>query len=94
MESKEKLKNPNRVLSAELCLIPSALVTQAIAAAGADAVIIDQEHGAIDITCVHSMVAATARTTCAPLVRVPEIDSSQVKRALDMGAEGIVFPLI
>ena len=94
MKLKEKLKTPNKVLSAELCLIPSALVTQAISAAGADAVIIDQEHGAIDITCLHSMVAATAGTTCAPLVRVPAIDSSYVKRALDMGAEGIVFPLI
>ena len=40
------------------------------------------------------MVAATAGTKCAPLVRVPGIDSSHVKRALDMGAEGIVFPLI
>jgi len=94
MELREKLKNPNKVLSMELCLIPSALVTQAIAAAGADAVIIDQEHGAIDIGSLHSMVAATAGTKCAPLVRVPGIDSSHVKLALDMGAEGIVFPLI
>ena len=61
MESKEKLKNPNRVLSAELCLIPSALVTQAIAAAGADAVIIDQEHGAID---GHSNSRNNVRATC------------------------------
>jgi 4-hydroxy-2-oxoheptanedioate aldolase len=31
-----------------LCTIPSAVVTQALAAAGSDAVVIDLEHGAAD----------------------------------------------
>jgi hypothetical protein len=39
------------------------------------------------------MVAATAGTRCAPLVRVPRRDEAWVKPALDHGAEGIVFPL-
>jgi 4-hydroxy-2-oxoheptanedioate aldolase len=40
------------------------------------------------------MVAATAGTACAALVRVPTIDEREVKPALDAGAEGIVFPLV
>ena len=40
------------------------------------------------------MIAATAGTPCAPLVRVPKRDEAWVKPALDLGAEGIVFPLV
>ena len=94
MAFKEKLTDPTKRLTAHVCTIPSATVTQAMAAAGSDAVIIDLEHGAIDYATAHAMIAATAGTSCAPLVRVTENDAAQVKRVLDLGAEGIVFPLI
>ena len=94
MKFKEKLHNADLFMTMEVCVIPSAVVTQAIASAGADAVLIDQEHGAIDIGALHAMIAATAGTNCSPLVRIPEIGAAHVKRALDMGAEGIVFPLV
>lgn len=91
---KKKLADEDAKLTAHFCSIPSALVTQSIAAAGADAVVIDFEHGAIDYASAHAMIAATAGTSCAPLVRVAKNDAVQVKRALDLGAEGIVFPMI
>ncbi len=94
MTLKDKISDPTKRLTAHVCTIPSAAVTQAMAAAGSDAVIIDMEHGAIDYATAHAMIAATAGTACAPLVRVTENDRSQVKRVLDLGAEGIVFPLI
>ena len=75
-------------------VIPSAVATQAVAAAGVDFVMIDREHGPIGRENLHAMVAATAGTDCAPLVRVPAIDEGEVKLALDAGAEGIVFPLV
>ena len=91
---KAKLQDPDRKLTQHICTIPSATVTQALAAAGSDSVIIDLEHGAIDYASAHAMIAATAGTQCAPLVRVAENDAAQVKRVLDLGAEGIVFPLV
>ena len=91
---KEKLKEGGTPLTSVVCTIPSATVTQAIAACGVDSVIVDLEHGAVDYGSAHAMIAATAGTECAPLVRVAENDEAQVKRALDLGAEGIVFPLI
>ena len=94
MTLKTKFAEPGRRINAHVCVIPSAVVTQAIAAAGADCVVIDQEHGPIDFEMLHAMIAATQGTGCAPLVRVPEIDEVHVKRALDAGAEGICFPLI
>ena len=91
---KAKLADPNRRLTQHICTIPSAVVTQAIVAAGSDSVVIDMEHGAVDFASGHAMIAATAGTSCAPLVRVSVNDPVQVKRVLDLGAEGIVFPLI
>ena len=91
---KEKLRAPDARLGAAICTIPSATVPQALAASGLDAVIIDLEHGAVDYGSAHAMIAATAGTDCAPLARVAENVDSQVKRILDLGAEGIVFPLI
>ncbi|WP_425046529.1 HpcH/HpaI aldolase family protein [Primorskyibacter sp. S87] len=91
---KRKLRETDARLSSVLCTIPSAVVTQAIAVSGIDAVIVDLEHGAVDYGSAHAMIAATQGTDCAPLVRVAENESAQIKRALDIGAEGIVFPLI
>ena len=91
---KEKLQDDTRCLSGHICTVSSAAMTQAYAAAGSDMVIIDLEHGAVDFADLQAMTAATAGTDCAPLVRVPAIDETQVKRALDMGSEGIVFPLV
>lgn len=93
-EFKQKLYDESRVLTSVVCTIPSATVTQALAACGTDSVIIDMEHGAVDYGTAHAMIATTAGTECAPLVRVAENDAAQVKRVLDLGAEGIVFPLI
>jgi len=90
---KRKLHQADARLSGVVCTIPSATVPQAIAACGVDFVVIDLEHGAVDYGSAHAMIAATAGTHCAPLVRVAEIDDAQVKRALDLGAEGIMFPL-
>ena len=91
---KTKLHSPSARLNTVLCTVPSPAITQPLAATGMDSVIIDLEHGAIDYAAAQAMIAATAGTPCAPLVRVTENDPSQVKRALDLGAEGIVFPLI
>jgi 4-hydroxy-2-oxoheptanedioate aldolase len=79
------------VVRGVFCEIPSAVVTQAVAAAGAEFVVIDREHGPIGREAMHAMIAACP---CAALVRVPSIDEAAAKVALDAGADGVVFPLI
>lgn len=91
---KSRLQDTRDLLTMHLCGIPSAVVTQALAAAGSDCIVVDLEHGAVDYASAHAMIAATAGTNCAPLVRVAVNDPAHVKRALDLGAEGIMFPLI
>jgi 4-hydroxy-2-oxoheptanedioate aldolase len=84
----------SKIRAAFICTIPSAVVTQALAQAGADVVVIDQEHGAIGPEHLHAMIASTAGTKCRPIVRIGKRDEAMVKLALDMGAAGIAFPLV
>jgi len=93
MSLKAKLADPSRLLNFQVCVIPSAVATQAMAAAGTDCLIFDQEHGPVDFASLHAMIASTQGTACAPLVRIAEIHEVHVKRALDAGAEGVCFPL-
>jgi 4-hydroxy-2-oxoheptanedioate aldolase len=61
---RERLRTGQVPLSGFASLIPSPVVTQALAAAGADVVVIDQEHGPVGPETLHAMIAATAGTTC------------------------------
>ena len=94
MVLKERLAREGEVLHGVLSAIPSAVAAQAIAAAGADYLLIDREHSPIGRESMQAMIAATAGTACAPLVRVPGIDEAEVRSALDAGAEGVVFPMV
>lgn len=91
---RERLAAGQAPLAAFVNLIPSAVVTQALAAASADVVLIDTGHGPIGPESLHAMVASTAGSACSPWVRVPGRDEACVRSALDAGAEGIVFPLV
>ena len=91
---KERLRAGAGPLLGFANLIPSPVATQAIAAAGADWVMLDQEHAPVGPESLHAMIAATAGTSCAPLGLVGRPDEALVKLALDMGAEGIFFPLV
>ena len=73
---------------------PSVGVVQLLAASGLDWLMIDLEHGMIDVPSMHAMVAATGGTACTPLVRTPLDDHGLIEHALDAGAHGLVFPTI
>ena len=94
MELKAKLLEEARLLSLEMCIIPSPTLAQAVASTGIDIMIIDREHAATNNETLHAMITATQGTKCAPMVRVIDHNPANVKHALDMGAEGIVFPLV
>ena len=91
---KDRLRRGDGVVRGVMSVIPAAVAAQAVAAAGADFIVIDREHGPIGREMMHAMISATAGTDCAALVRVPAIDETEVKVALDAGAEGIVYPLV
>lgn len=59
-----------------------------------DFVWIDMEHSPQTLESVQSHVLATKGTTAAPLVRVPWNDPVLIKPVLDLGAAGIIVPLV
>jgi 4-hydroxy-2-oxoheptanedioate aldolase len=94
VELKSKLLDQARLLASEMCIIPSPTLAQAVASTGVDLIIIDREHAATNNETLHAMIMATQGTDSAAMVRVIDHNPANVKLALDMGAEGIMFPLV
>ncbi|PHH65452.1 hypothetical protein CDD81_2232 [Ophiocordyceps australis] len=75
-------------------MLPGANVSRLLARSGVDWVLVDCEHGNIDDGAMHDAVPAIAALGVSPIVRVPDMQSWMVKRALDAGAHGILVPLL
>lgn len=90
---KGRLKAGKPILGV-LITMPSVQTTQILAHQGFDWLLIDMEHGPIDLASAHAMITATAGTPTVPLVRIPWTLAWLAKPVLDAGALGIVFPLI
>lgn len=69
-------------------------VTEMMAKAGFDFLVIDQEHAAIGAAQCLSMIQIIDLCGVEPWVRVGANDPRLVKRALDAGATGIVVPMV
>jgi len=74
--------------------MPSAQVAQVMARAGFDLLLIDLEHGPIDLPSAHSMIAATAGTDTVPMARIAANVPALAKPLLDAGALGIAVPMV
>jgi 2-dehydro-3-deoxyglucarate aldolase/4-hydroxy-2-oxoheptanedioate aldolase len=59
-----------------------------------DFVWIDTEHNALTLEAVQGHIMATKGTDTVPLVRVPWNDPVLIKPVLDIGAAGVIVPLI
>ena len=70
----------------------SPLVSEVLARAGYDFLIIDFEHGPFDIGNVHQYVNACQLYDCSPIIRVPSNSDWISLQALDQGAHGIIVP--
>ena len=72
----------------------SPFVTEMIAGCGFDFIWIDGEHGAIDRKDIQTHLMACRAAGAAGIVRVPWNDPVMIKAVLDMGADGIVVPMV
>lgn len=68
------------------------LVAELMASVGFDWLLVDTEHGPIDLAPLAGMLATITRYPVAPLARVPELSEATVKRVLDAGAWGVLAP--
>lgn len=90
--TKDKLLRGETVFGCALQHFRSAEVPRVFAAAGFDYVFLDAEHTGFDLETLHDMVSASAQAGITPLVRPGELLYSLVARALDIGAQGVIFP--
>ena len=74
--------------------LESPTVTEMAVALGLDWVVIDAEHGHLDWKEIVEHLRATVRSDTVALVRIAELNGALIKRALDIGADGIVIPWI
>ena len=72
----------------------SPFVTEMIAGAVFDFIWIDAEHGALDRGDIQTHLLACRAAGAAGLVRVPGNDPNQIKSVLDMGADGVIIPMV
>lgn len=84
-----RLRAGERLLGAVVTL-PTAGVAEVLAHAGFDWLWIDMEHGPLDVGVVLGLLQA--RGACPALVRVPANDPVWIKRALDLGCDGVILP--
>jgi 4-hydroxy-2-oxoheptanedioate aldolase len=77
-----------------IATIPSIQMVQIMARSGMDWIIVDLEHGPIDLGSAHGMIVATSGSPCVPLVRIAANEPWLAKAPMDLGALGINFPMI
>jgi 2-keto-3-deoxy-L-rhamnonate aldolase RhmA len=74
--------------------LASPLTAEMAGMLGYDWLLIDQEHGPGDHWTILHQLHAASRFPVAPIVRVPWVDRILFKKALDLGAAGIMTPYV
>jgi 2-keto-3-deoxy-L-rhamnonate aldolase RhmA len=74
--------------------IRSMEVPRILAAAGFDWTFIDGEHGGFGIETLQDLCHASVSAGLSPVVRVADMQYALVARALDCGAQGVLFPRV
>jgi 2-keto-3-deoxy-L-rhamnonate aldolase RhmA len=88
---KKRLKNGETVIGT-FSGIPSPSLVEAIGYSGIDFIVIDTEHGPVEIQTAENIVRAVEITGMTPIIRVPGNESHLILRALDIGAHGVQVP--
>ena len=88
---KEKINSKKPVIGTWNTLA-SPLVTEVLASAGFEFLIIDFEHGPFKLGDVHQYVNSCEKYNCSPVVRIPTNSDWVSLQVLDQGAHGVIVP--
>ena len=90
---KEKVENRVHLTGAHVNLSDT-VITEIYGALGYDFVWIDMEHTTLSCEQVYHHILAAKSAGIAAFVRVPVNDLTNTKRVLEMGIDGIIFPMV
>lgn len=93
MTIKEKVKSALPITGTHVNLLDPT-VSDIFGVLGYDYIFVDMEHSAIDCEHVFQHILAAKANDMAVFVRVPADDTTITKRVLEMGIDGIIFPMI
>lgn len=69
-------------------------IARIAANAGAEFAVYDMEHTGWDIETIRMLIATTPKSKLVPIVRIPTTQYHFVSRVLDMGAMGVMAPMV
>ena len=93
MTLKQKLKN-NELTIGSWITIGHPNVVEIMSTAGFEWLCIDMEHTSIDLNTAHVLINTIQSNNMKSLVRVAKNEEVIIKKVLDMGADGIIVPMI
>ncbi|MEQ8355916.1 MAG: aldolase/citrate lyase family protein [Kiloniellaceae bacterium] len=76
------------------CMLPGGFVTEALAGAGFDWLLLDTEHSPSDVLSVLPQLQAAAAYDVSTVVRPASNDPVLIKRLLDLGAQSLLIPYV
>lgn len=97
METKslrERAMQGDQVLGAMVFEFFSPGIAQILKLAGCEFVLYDMEHAGMGLETLKTQVAACRGCRIAPMVRVPRGEYHFLARALDVGAQGVMIPMV
>ncbi len=93
MSLKQKLKN-NELTIGSWIMIGNSMSVEVMALAGFEWLVIDIEHTSISMETVQALITTIQANNIKALVRVSKNEEVVIKKVLDMGADGIIVPMV
>lgn len=90
---RQRLMGPPAAFGAWLAL-DNTVSAETMGRVGFDVVIVDTQHGAASEAALLPLLQALDATGTPALVRVPWLDAARIMRAVDLGAAGVVVPMV
>ena len=94
MDFKNKIINLNQVKGAMIFEFFSPGIPIILKNSGCDFIIFDMEHGGLSFEQFKTLSAISNANKIFPLIRIPELSYNYIARALDLGAAGIMTPMV
>lgn len=91
---RDALAASGRPLAGAWACTGSPLVTEIVAGAGLDWLLIDMEHSPLGLESVLAQLQVAAGYPTTPVVRVPFGDVVTIKQVLDLGAQNLLVPMV
>ena len=94
MDFKNKIINLDQIYGAMIFEFFSPGIPLILKNAGCDFIIFDMEHGGLSLEQFKALAAISNANKICPFIRIPELNYNFIARALDLGAMGVMTPMV